>query len=140
MADDEFTAQDAMEDGTAGVEEQGVGGYAQGAVIGTSLSALGVALASFILSIQSTFLEPIRAFTGGIAKYIGGTIGAPVQITTAGAETSAASFASGTAALLGPFAFPLAVLVSVAGMSVFLWWLSNTEISPLSVFTGDGDE
>ncbi|GAB7011771.1 hypothetical protein [Halolamina salina] len=138
MADD-YTAQDAVEDGTTGVEEQGVGGYAQGAVIGSSLSALGIAIASFILNLQSTIFEPIGAFTGSIADYIGGTIGAPVIITDAGAETSAESLATGTASLLGPFAFPVAVLVSVGGMSIFLWWITNTEINPLSVFS-DEDE
>jgi len=139
MAEDEFTASDAVEDGTEGVSSKGVGGYAQGAVIGSALSAIGYAIASFVLNIQSTIFEPISAFTGSMAEYISGTIGAPVIITEAGAETSRESFLSGTAALLGPFAFPVAVLVSVGGMSIFLWWISNTEINPLSVFS-DEDE
>lgn len=137
MADDEYTASDAIDDGTSGVESQGVSGYARGAVIGSSLAALGYAIANFILNLSSTFLEPIRAFTSSIATFIGDTIGAPTVITGAGAETSANSFTEGTAALLGPFAFPVAVAVSVAGMSVFLWWISNTEIAPWSVFTDE---
>ena len=131
---DEFTAEDAIEDGTEGVDERGVSGFAQAGVIGAALSALGFAIADFILSIQSTLFAPIRAFTDGIATFIGGTLGAPVIITDAGAQTSAGSFASGTAALLGPFAFPAAVAVSVAGVFVFLWFIRNQPINPIAVF------
>jgi len=138
MADDEYTATDAINDGTEGVDEQGVSGYAQASVIGGALAALGYAIADFILSVQGTLFAPVRAFSDGIATFIGGTLGGPIIITDAGAETSADSFTSGTAALLGPFAFPVAVGVSVAGVLVFLWFLSNTSITPWSVI-GDED-
>lgn len=139
MADDEYTAQDAVEDGSEGVAAEGVSGYAKQSVIGGALSALSVAISAIILSAQETLFAPIRAFTSGMATFIGGTIGAPVIITDAGAQTSADSFTQGAAAMLGPFAFPLAVAVSVGGMMVFLWFLTNSPISPLSVITDRGE-
>lgn len=131
---DDFTASDAIEDGTEGVDERGVSGFAQAGVIGAALSALGFAIADFILSIQSTLFAPIRAFTDGIATFIGGTLGAPVIITDAGAETAAGSLASGTASLLGPFAFPVAVVVSISGVWVLIWFVRNQSINPIAVF------
>lgn len=132
-------AETAVEEGSSGVAEYGVSQYAKMSVIGGTLAALAYAIADLILGMGTTLMAPVRAFASGMATFIGGTIGAPVIITDAGAETSANSFLTGTASLLGPFAFPVAVAVSVAGMTIFLWWLSNTSISPLSVFT-DEDE
>ncbi|WP_144900885.1 hypothetical protein [Halobellus captivus] len=136
---DDYTASDALEDGTEGVDERGVPGYAQAAVIGGILASLGYAISDLILSVQGTLFAPVRAFADGMATFIGGTLGAPILITDAGAETSASSFTSGTAALLGPAAFPVAVAVSVAGILVFLWFLSNNSITPWSIL-GDEDE
>jgi len=138
MADD-YTAQDAIDDGSEGVSEEGVPGYAQMAVIGGILASLGYAISDLILSVQSTLFAPIRAFASGMATFIGGTLGAPIIITDAGAQTAASSFASGTASLLGPFAFPVAVAVSVSGVLVLLWFLSNSSITPWSII-GDEDE
>jgi hypothetical protein len=131
---DDFTAQDAIDDGSEGVQEQGVGPYAQASVIGGALAALSYAIADFILSVQSTLFAPIRAFTDGIATFIGGTLGAPVIITDAGAATAASSFASGTASLLGPAAFPVAVAVSVSGVVIVIWFVRNQSINPIAVF------
>ncbi|MFD1601031.1 hypothetical protein [Halobellus rarus] len=139
MSSDDYTASDAVEDGTEGVNDQGVPAYAQAAVIGSILASLGYAISDLILSVQSTLFAPVRAFASGIATFITGTLGAPVIITDAGAATAASSFASGTAALLGPFAFPVAVAVSVSGVLVFLWFVSNTSITPWTIF-GDEDE
>lgn len=137
--DDEYTAQDAVDDGQEGVAEDGVSGYAKQSVIGGTLSALSVALSATILTARETLFEPIRAFTSGMATFIGGTIGAPVEITDAGATASADSFTEGAAAFLGPFAFPVAVGVSVLGMLIFLWFLTNSPISPLSVIRDRGE-
>lgn len=133
MADD-YSAQDALDDGAEGVDENGVGGYAQRSVIGGTLASLAIAISGLILSFGETLLAPVRAFTSGIATFISGTLGAPVIITDAGAQASAASFTTGAAAALGPAAFPVAVAVSVAGMFVFLWFIENTSFSPLALF------
>ena len=133
MPDSDYDAQEVVSDGQDGVEEQGVVSYTRGAVIGGSASALAIALAQIILGIPGTFLAPIRAFAEGMATFIGGTLLAPVRVTDAGAAASAASFLEGTGALLGPFAFPLAVAVSIAGMYVFLLFLRRISISPLQL-------
>jgi hypothetical protein len=134
MADDEYTASDAVNDGQEGVKEQGVVGYSRGTLIGGSIAASGTAIAGAILSFQDTLLAPVRAFTGSVATFISGTIGAPVIITDAGAETSATSFLSGTGALLGPLAFPAAVLVSALGMFLFLMFLRRISVSPTQLW------
>ncbi len=139
MADDDYSASDAVEDGTEGVSENSVPEYAKMSVIGATLASIGYAISDLILSAQSTLFQPVRAFSSGISTFIGGTLGAPVIITDAGAETSAQSLTSGTAALLGPFAFPVAVGVSVLGVLVFLWFLQNNPITPWSVL-GDENE
>ena len=133
MADD-YSASDAVNDGQAGVAEDGVVSYARGTLIGGSIAAGGTAIAAFILNLQSTILAPVRAFTSSIATFIGGTIGAPVIITDAGAQTSATSFLSGTGALLGPLAFPAAVLVSALGMFLFLMFLRRISVSPTQLW------
>ncbi|MFW6382844.1 MAG: hypothetical protein ACOCZD_02265 [Haloferacaceae archaeon] len=94
---------------------------------------LAVTLVEVIIGIPGTFLASLTAFADGTATFIRGTLGAPVIITDAGAVTSAASFASGTPALLGPFAFPVAVLVSLAGVYLFLLFLRRISISPLQL-------
>ena len=73
------------------------------------------------------------AFATGFATFITGTFGGPVLINEAGALASAQSFASGTGALLGPFAFPAAVAVSLAGVYLFLLFLRRVSISPLQL-------
>ena len=139
MSSDDYTASDAIEEGSEGVSEHGVSGYAQVGVIGSALAALAYAIADFILSLQGTLFAPVRAFASGLSTFITGTLGAPVIITDAGAQTAAQSLASGTAALLGPLAFPLAVLVSIMGVFIFLWFLRNTSLTPWTIF-GDEDE
>lgn len=136
---DDFTAQDAIDEGSEGVQEQGVSGYARASVIGAALSALAFAIADFILSVQQTLFAPIRAFVDGMATLITGTLGGPLVINEAGAQASAQSFLSGVGAALGPFAFPLAVIVSTSGIFLFIYFLSNTSINPLTVWR-DEDE
>jgi hypothetical protein len=129
MADD-YTGADAVEDGQEGVAEYGVAGFSRGSLIGGTIAAASTAIAGVILAIPDTFLAPIRAFASGFAALISGTLGAPVTITDAGAETAAQSFLTGTASLLGPLAFPAAVLVSALGVMVFLWFIQRSSISP----------
>jgi len=126
-------AQEIVEDGAEGVEEDGVVGYSRGVIFGGGATALALTLVEVIIGIPGTFLAPVRAFADGVATFSGGTLGGPVIITDAGATTSARSFAEGTAALLGPFAFPIAVLVSVAGVYLFLLFLRRVSISPLQL-------
>lgn len=132
-------AETAVEEGSAGVAEYGVSQYAKMSVIGGALTAMAYAIAGLILGAFDTFMAPIRAFASGMATFIGGTIGAPVRITDAGAAASAASFVDGAAAALGPFAFPVAVLSSVAGMLIFLWFIRRISISPTQLLRRDKD-
>lgn len=131
MAGDDFTASDAVDEGSAGVESYGVGTYAQMAVIGTSLSALGYAIADAILGLGGAFMAPLRAISSGLAAFLSGTLMAPVRVVDAGAAASVRSFVSGTGALFGPFAFIVGVGVAVGGVYILYRFIQTTSISPL---------
>lgn len=138
MADDP-DATEVINTASDDLENQTITEYAQNTVIGGSLRAIGITLVSMILGIGAAFFRPINAFVEGVTSLITGTFGGPILINEAGATTSAASFESGTASLLGPFAWPAAVLISMLGVFLFIWALSRIDLSPLSVFTGRGD-
>ena len=123
-------ADEIVEEGAEGVRDEGVVSYSRAVIFGGGATAVAYTLVQIITGIPGTFLAPVRAFAGGLATFIGGTLGAPVIITDAGAATAAASFADGTAALLGPLAFPVAVGVSVVGVYVFLLFIRRISISP----------
>lgn len=127
-------AEEIVDDGAAGVEEDGVVDYTRMVVFGGGASALAITLVEVIIGIPGTLLAPVTAFTDGLATFIGGTLGAPVIITDAGAATAARSFASGTAALLGPLAFPVAVGVSLGGVYLFLLFLRRISVSPTQLW------
>ena len=128
-------ADQVLSDGQQGVADQGVVSYARGTLIGGSIAAAGTAIVTIIIGIPSTVMAPVQAFASSLATFIGGTIGAPVIITDAGAQTSAASFLTGTAALLGPFAFPLAVAVSALGIFLFIMFLRRISVSPTQLWS-----
>lgn len=130
-------AETAVEEGSEGVAEYGVSQYARMAVIGSTLAALGYAIAGLILGLFDTLMAPIRAFASGMATFIGGTLLAPVRVTDAGAAAAAASFVDGAAASLGPAAFPVAMLSAVAGMYIFLVFIRRISISPLQLIRRD---
>lgn len=130
-------AETAMEEGSQGVEDHGVVPYARMAVLGSLLAATGYALADLILGLGSTIMAPLRAFASGFATFISGTFLAPVRVTDAGATATVSSFLEGTGALLGPFAFPVAVVSAIAGMYVFLWFLRKVSISPMQLIRRD---
>lgn len=122
--------EEIVETGADHVDERGVGGTARAVVIGGSLTALAMTLVEIITGLPGTFMAPLYAFAEGLATFIGGTLGAPPRITDAGAATAASSFVDGAASALGPAAFPVAVLVSVAGVFIFIRFLQAISISP----------
>lgn len=133
-------AEEVIDDGAQGIQDAGgVTAYAQRVVIGGSLRAVAIALVSLILSAGALFLRPIRAFVDGVSRLITGTFGGPVLINEAGALASAGSFTDGVGALLGPFAWPFAVTVSMIGVFVFIWFLRKIPLSPTKIFTGRGN-
>lgn len=121
----DYDADEIVEQGREGVQEHGVVDYTRAAVLGGSASALAIALAEIILGIPGTLLAPVRAFASGMAAFIEGSLLAPVRVTDAGATASVTSFLEGTGALLGPFAFPVAVAVAIAGTWIFIWFVQN---------------
>lgn len=77
------------------------------------------------------FLAPWRALAGGLADFVAGTLGQGIDIVAAGGETAVGAFASGSTALLGPFAFPFAVIIVMLALFAFVRGISNIELSPL---------
>lgn len=105
------------------VEEFGVGGVGW---------ALILALIGTISAAGDLVLAPFRALAGGLEELVGGTIGGGVGVIDAAADAAAQSFTSGSGELLGPFAFPAAVLVVMLGVLIFMRFVSNIGFSPLS--------
>jgi hypothetical protein len=133
------SSEEIVDDGAEAVDERGVGGAVRSLLIGGSIMALATTVVEVITGIPGTFLAPLTAFADGLATLIGGTLGAPIRITDAGSEASAESFLSGAAAALGPAAFPVAVLVSVVGLWLFLRFLQEISISPLQLLRDNED-
>ena len=131
MSSDE--AREIVSDGQEGVADQGVVGFTRGVLIGGPVMAGAITIVEILVGIPQTFLAPVQAFASGLSSFISGTLLAPTTITEAGAAASAASFVSGTGALLGPLAFPVAVAVSAIGVFVFLMFLRRISISPLQL-------
>ena len=77
------------------------------------------------------FLAPWRALAEGLAEFVGGTLGQGVDIIAAGGATAIAAFESGSTALLGPFAFPFAVAITMLGLFAFVRGIGAIEFSPL---------
>jgi len=132
-------SQEIVDKGAEEVDERGVGGAVRSVLIGGSIMALATTVVEIITGIPGTIMAPLTAFAEGLATLIGGTLGAPVRITDAGSEASAESFLSGAAAALGPAAFPVAVLVSVVGLWLFLRFLQEISISPLQLLRDNED-
>ena len=130
---DDYDAQEVVSDGADGVRDEGVVDYTRAVVFGGGATALAITMVEILIGIPQTLLAPVQAFASGMATFIGGTLLAPVSVTDAGATASATSFLEGTGALLGPFAFPVAMGVSLAGMFLFLMFLRRISVSPLQL-------
>lgn len=130
MSDSDYDAQAVVSDGADGVRDEGVVDYTRAVVFGGGATALAITLVEILIGIPQTLLAPVQAFASGFATFIGGTFLAPTRVTDAGATASATSFLEGTGALLGPFAFPVAMGVSLAGMFLFLMFLRRISVSP----------
>lgn len=133
------SSEEIVDDGADAVDERGVGGAVRSLLIGGSIMALATTLVEIITGVPGTFMAPLFAFAEGLSTFIGGTLGAPVRITDAGSQASADSFLTGAAAALGPAAFPVAVLVSVVGLWLFLRFLQEISISPLQLLRDNED-
>lgn len=97
----------------------------------------GILYAIFLVIIRTIdaagelILAPFRALAGGIVSLIDGTVGSGVDVIGAGAATAIESFTTGVTALLGPFAFPFSVGVTMIAVFVFIWFIQRLELSPL---------
>lgn len=138
MADDP-DATEVINTASEDLEDQSISEYARNTVIGGSLRAIAITLVTIILAVGGAIFRPFGAFVDGMVSLITGTFGGPVLINEAGALTSAASFESGTASLLGPFAWPAAVLVSMIGIFLFIAALRRIDLSPLAIYRSRGD-
>lgn len=99
---------------------------------------IGGILYAFFLSVIGTIeaagdliLAPFRALAAGLAELVSGTVGETLNVVEGGATQAVDSFGSGATELLGPLAFPFSVAVAMAGVFVFVWFVSRLEFSPL---------
>jgi hypothetical protein len=83
----------------------------------------------------STLLAPVRAIGMGLADLFGTIVGGPVALIDASIQTGVRSFQEGTAAILGPAAFPFAIFVVMAGLWVFGEAIQRVDLSPWNYLT-----
>lgn len=99
--------------------------------IGGVLYAIFLALISTIDAAGELVLAPFRALADGLANLVSGTIGQGVEVISAGGDTAIVSLTDGAAALLGPFAFPFSVAITMLAVFVFVNLIGRIEFSPL---------
>lgn len=126
------TGQEQAETAAELVDEYGgLRGFVENFGIGGILFAFFTQTIEAINATGELLLAPFRALAGGLAELVAGTFGRGDDIIGAGASTAVRSIESGLTALLGPFAFPFAVLIVMIAIWVFVRGISNIEFSPL---------
>lgn len=104
------------------VQQFGVGGI---------IFAFVVNIIDAINATGELLLAPFRALATGLSVLIEDTFGVSLDIIAAGGATAVRSIETGLAAILGPFAFPFAVLVVMIAIWIFIRAAQNIEFSPL---------
>jgi len=99
-------------------------------IAGTVL-AVAYAIQQGILNLGETITGVVGAFTGGIVTVINATFGQGAAVIGAGSTTTQQSFLTGTASLLGPFAFPAAVGVTLGALYLLVWTWNRSSWNPL---------
>ena len=103
------------------VEQYGLGGI---------FYALFLQVIDFIMNAGSLFLAPLRAFRDGVAAIIEASL--PDEILRASVSYSAYSLTEGEWAIFGPLTFPVGVVVTMAGVWLFLEMLRRVDLNPLT--------
>lgn len=112
--------------------EGGFAAFIQNVGLGGVAYALILEVISAIQSGGSLLLAGPRALARGLENLIDSTIGGSLAILNAGSENAAWSLLEGTASLLGVGTWPLAIVVVMSGIFVFMWFVNKIEFSPLS--------
>jgi hypothetical protein len=118
MADDPSSVIDSARKGIQNADS--FGQWVRDVLIGGPIRALAISLVGGIMAFGDAVRAPFIALFGGLSDTLGATFFNLVDILDAGGATSAASFADGAAASLGPFAFLAAMVVVIAA----LWLVS----------------
>lgn len=128
--------EDTVEDATRMIQEQGFQDFIRNAGIGGVFLAIVYGLISMIQTLGEIPRAIFAALADGLSALLEGTLFGLLDITDAGMATAAASFIDGTAALLGPFAAPVAVGVVILSLYVFtVGWDRYIGFNPIQFFT-----
>lgn len=112
---------------TAFLEEYGVGGVLWAAFIG---------IADTINSAFNLVTTPFDSTASGLEDVIDETFAD--AIIGSGVDVAVNAFESGLTNMLGPFAFPAAVLIVMLGIMIFMWFAGTIAYAPW-VFLSGGD-
>jgi hypothetical protein len=124
-----------MEEAVSGIQSaDSFSAWARNAGIGTILLSFVYAVSNGILTLGDGLFSTLGAITDGLSMFIMGTIGAGVGVVDAGGTAAETSFLEGTAAYLGPLAFPVGVGVVV--IAIYIVARGYQEFSPLQWFSG----
>lgn len=84
----------------------------------------------FIETLGATIMAPFTAFADGLATLVWGSIGAPVVMLEAAAQTGVISVTEGLFSAFGIFAYPVTMIAVMAGIWIFARAWSAIELSP----------
>lgn len=118
------------------IQTYGFLGFIRNVVYGGILYTLGLETNEGISTAADLIFAPLRALGQGTIRLITGTFDNLLLVVDAGTAATVQSFADGTAALLGPFAQPLAVGVAMTSLFVFITMANRLEFSPLTFIRG----
>jgi hypothetical protein len=122
----------------AGLQINREGSFAtwlQNSVLGGIILGVTIQIIEIVQTGGSTLLAPVRAIGMGLADLFGTIVGGPVALIDASIQTGVRSFQEGTAAILGPAAFPFAIFVVMAGLWVFGEAIQRVDLSPWNYLT-----
>jgi len=111
------------------IESRGLGGLIVGLVGGTSMTVF-FEFWELLGSLGMSIRQPFAAFAGALASLIQGSIGGPVVMLEAAAQTGVVSVTEGLWATLGIFAWPATMVAVMAGLYIFAEAWKTIDLSP----------
>lgn len=109
--------------------DEGLSGLMIGLLAGTFMT-IAFQFWEFMSALGGTIMAPFQAFGEALAQLVRGSIGAPVIMLEASAQTGVESVTEGLFSTFGIFAYPVTMVAVMAGIFVFARAWSAIDLSP----------
>lgn len=100
------------------------------ALMGGTFATIAFTFWDFIESLGQTIMAPFRAFAEALSTLITGSIGGPVVMLEAAAQTGVQSLTEGLFSTFGIFAYPVTMFAVMSGIWVFAQFWQRANLSP----------